>query len=146
MKNVQKNDRILYVAAAFLLLSILLMIIIIPGVLHDTKPGASPERAVTGISLALMIRLLIFVAYLRIIWQNRRTTRKKKGEYAAIGMLLIFFGLIYMDGAFAFFDHKNIFYVSILMFGSTLCDLVAGILTLIAFFRKPKNAAYGAQP
>ena len=139
MKKNQRNERILVNAAAFLLLSIILMIVIIPGVLNDTTPRANPIGAVSGISIALIIRLVIFLGYVRIIRQNRRAIRKKKGEYLAIGILLIVFGLIYLDGAFAFLSHDDILYVSILMFTSTLCDLVAGILTIIAFFLKPQK-------
>jgi len=139
MNQNQRNERILLIAAAFLLLSMLLMGAIIPGVLHDPKPGANPTGAITGISLAIIIRLIIFLAYIRIIRQNRRTIRKKKGEYLAIGILLIIFGLIYLDGAFAFLTHEDIPYVSVLMFSSTFCDLVASSLTIIAFFKKQKR-------
>lgn len=135
----KRNERILFIAAAFLLLSIIMMIIIIPGVLNDTTPRANPIGAVTGISIALIIRLVIFLCYVIIIRRNRRVIRKNKGVYQAIGILLIVFGLIYMDGAFAFLSHDDILYVSILMFTSTLCDLVAGIMTIIVSFLKPLN-------
>lgn len=139
MKKNQRNERILVNAAAFLLLSIILMITIIPGILTDTYHAANVKGAAIAISIALIIHLVIFLGYVRIIRQNRRNIRKKKGEYLAIGILLIVFGLIYMDGAFAFLDHKNILYVSILMFTSTLCNLVAGILTIITYFLKPQK-------
>lgn len=136
MKKLQRDERILFIAAGILLLSIISMIVIIPGVLNDTKPRANPIGAVAGISIALIIRLVIFLGYVRIIRQN---IRKEKGEYLAIGIPLIVFGLIYLDGAFAFLSHDDMLYVSILMFTSTLCDLVAGILTIIAFFLKPQK-------
>lgn len=140
MKKRQRNERMLFFAAGALLLSILLMITIIPGILNDTSPNSNPKSAVIGILIAILIHLIIFIGYIIIIRQNRRTTiRKKKGEYLGIGILLLFFGLIYMDGAFAFLSHDDILYVSILMFTSTLCDLVAGILTIIAFFLKPQK-------
>ena len=116
------------------------MIVIIPGILNDTSSGANPGGAATAISIALIIRLGFFIGYVRIIRQNRQHIRKKKGEYLAIGIFLIVFGLIYLDGAFAFLSHDDILYVSILMFISTFCDLVAGILTIIAFFLKPQKA------
>ena len=125
--------------AGILLLSILLMIIIIPGILNDTYHAAYAKGAAFGILLAIIIHLLIFVGYIIIIKKNRRDSKKRKPGYIVIGILLIFFGLIYMDGAFAFLNHENILYVSILMFTSTLCNLVAGILTIIAFFLKPQK-------
>lgn len=140
MKILPRNDRIIFIAAGILLLSIILMITIIPGILTDTYHAANAKRAVGGILFGIIIHLFFFLVYVRIIRQNRRTIRKKKGEYVGIGILLIGIGLMYSDGAFAFLDHKNILYVSILMFTSTLCDLVAGILIIIAFFLKPQKA------
>lgn len=138
MNKPQRIEKILKIAAGILLLSIVLMLIIIPGVLADSEPGANPSRAVMGISLAIIFRLLFFFGYLKII-RDAKQSLKRKIEYIVIGILLLVFGLIYMDGAFAFLDHKNIFYVSILMFGSVLCDLVAGTMTVIVYFLKPKK-------
>ena len=121
------------------MLSIILMIVIIPGVLNDSSPNANPKRAVGGIQFFIIIHLFFFLVYVRIIWQNRRTIRKSKEEYVGIGILLIVLGLINLSGASAFLSHDDILYVSILMFTSTLCDLVAGILTIIAFFLKPQK-------
>ena len=115
------------------------MIVIIPGILNDTYHNAYAKGAVLGVSLAIIIRLIIFSGYIKIIRDNRRSGKKSKGAYIAIGILLIVFGLIYMDGAFAFLDHKNILYVSILMFMSILCEFVASILTFVVLFLKPKK-------
>jgi hypothetical protein len=138
MNKPQRIEKILKMAACILLLSILLMLIIIPGVFTDSKPGANPTGAVMGISLAIIFRLLLFFGYLKVI-KDAKQSLKRKIEYLVIGILLFVFGLIYMDGAFAFLNHKNIFYVSILMFGSVLCDLVAGSMTVIVYFLKPKK-------
>jgi hypothetical protein len=134
MKILPRNDRIIFIAAGILLLSIILMVVIILVVLNDTKP-----REVGGIKFFIIIHLFFFLVYVRIIWQNRRTIRKSKEEYVGIGILLIVLGLINLSGAFAFLTHDDILYVSILMFTSTLCDLVTGILTIIAFFLKPQK-------
>ena len=132
------NDKILRYAAGTLVLSIILMIIIIPGILIDTTTGANPSGAVTGVSLAIFLRMLLFFGYLKVFKDARQSQNKRKVEYLVIGILLLVFGLIYMDGAFAFLDHKNIFYVSVLMFGSVLCDVVAGTMTIIVYFLTPK--------
>jgi len=139
MKNLQKNERILIIAAGFLLLSIILMIVVIPGIVNDTYSKASPRGAVIGISLAILVRLIIFLGYIKIIRDTRRSSKKRKPGYLVLGILLIFFGTIYIDGAFAFLHHENILYVSFLMFTSVLCDYVASILTITVFFLKPQK-------
>ena len=139
MKKLQRNTRLLVIAAGILLISIILMTAIIPGILTDTKPEANPTGAAIGILLAIAIHLILFMGYIKIIKDTKRSKKKRRPEYLAIGILLIFFGVIYMDGALAFLNHENIFYVSILMFTSALCDFVAAILTVIVFFLKPNQ-------
>ena len=139
MKKIQRKERILIIAAGMLLLSILLMIIIIPGVYTRTLPNENNLGAVIGISLAIIIRLLIIIWYILIIKKIRSDGEKSKTGYIVIGILLIIFGLIYSDGAFAFLDNKNILYVSYLMFTSVFCDLIASILTFIAIFLKSQK-------
>jgi len=139
MKKLHSNERILIIAAGILLLSILLMIIVIPGVYTRTLPNANNLVAVIGISLAIIFRLLILIWYITIIKKIRRNEEIRKTGYILIGILLIIFGLIYSDGAFAFLDNKDILYVSYLMFTSVFCDLIASILTFIAIFLKPQK-------
>ena len=139
MEKLQRDERILIIAAGMLLLSILLMIIVIPGVYTRTLPNENNLGAVIGISLAIIIRLLIIIWYISIIKKNRRDGEKRKTGYLVIGILLIIFGLIYSDGAFAFLDNKNILYVSYLMFTSVFCDLIASILTFIVIFLKSQK-------
>ena len=139
MKKLHRNERILIIAAGMLLLSILLMIIVIPGVYTRTLPNANNLGAVIGISLAIIFRLLILIWYISIIKKIRRDGEKRKAGYISIGILLIIFGLIYSDGAFAFSNNENILYVSYLMFTSVFCDLIASILTFIAIFLKSQK-------
>ena len=61
-------------------------------------------------------------------------SKKRKTAYVVIGILLIVFGLIYMDGAIAYLNNKDILYVSYLMFTSVFCDFTAAILTFTAAF------------
>lgn len=132
MKKLRKNERISFIAAGILLLSIILMIIIIPGILNDVS-HPNPELAVNkGIKPAIIIHLLIFISYVVIIGLNRRDGKKRKAGYIIIGILLILFGLIYVNGAIAFSNNENILYVSYLMFTSVLCDIIASILIFIA--------------
>lgn len=139
MKKLQRKKRISYLAAGILLLSIILMIIIIPGILNDTYHRANAKGAAMAILMAITIHLLIFIWYIILIKRDKPDSKKRKAGYIVIGILLIFFGLIYMDGAFAFTDHKNILYVSFFMFTSTFCDLVASILIFTTYFLKPQK-------
>ena len=139
MRKLQGQERILIIAAGMLLLSILLMIIVMPGVYTKTLPNENNLGAVIGVSLAIIFRLLIIIWYISIIKKIRRDGEKRKTVYIVIGILLIIFGLIYSDGAFAFLDNKNILYVSYLMFTSVFCDLIASVLTFIAVFLKSQK-------
>ena len=139
MKKPQRNERILIIAAGILLLSILLMIAVIPGIYTRSLPEAYNPGAVIGISLAIIVRLLLLICYLLIIKKIRRDGKKRKTGYIVIGILLVIFGLIYSDGAFAFLNNKNIPYVSFLMFTSVFCDLTASILTFTAIFIKSQK-------
>ena len=139
MKKIQSKERILIIATGMLLLSVLLMIIIIPGVYTKTLPNENNLGAIIGISLAIIIRIVIIIWYMLKIKKIRSDSEKRKTGYIVIGILLIIFGLIYSDGAFAFLDNKNILYVSYLMFTSVFCDLIASILTFIAIFLKSQK-------
>ena len=139
MKKLHRNEWILFIASGILLLSIILMITVIPGILNDTSPNANPKTAALAVSAAIIIRLIIFILYLKFIRDNRRNSKNRKGEYLGIGFFLGLLGLIYMDGAIAFLSHQNMLFVSILMFSSTVCDLVASTMIVILFFLKPQK-------
>ena len=55
MKKLHGNERIQFIAVGILLLSILLMIIILPGIIYDSTPQANPKGAAIGILLAILI-------------------------------------------------------------------------------------------
>jgi len=139
MKNPQGKVSVLTIAAGMLSLSIFLLTIIIPGVYYKSLPNENNLGAVIGISLVIIFRLLIIIWYISIIKKNRHDGEKRKTAYILIGILLIIFGLISLDGAFAFLDTKNLLYVSYLMFTSVFCDLIATTLTFIAIFLKSKK-------
>ncbi|ARV05258.1 hypothetical protein BTO04_00475 [Polaribacter sp. SA4-10] len=139
MKKIQRKERFLIIATRILLLSILLMIIVIPGVYAKTLSNENNLGAVIGISLAIIIRVVIIIWYKLIIKKIRSDGEKRKTGYIVIGILLIIFGLIYLDGAFAFLDNKDILYVSYLMFTSVFCDFIATTLTFIALFLKSQK-------
>jgi len=139
MKRSQRKERILIIATGMLLLSILLMLIIIPGVFTRSLPNENNLGAVIGISVLIIIRLLIIIWYISLIKKIRREGETRKTAYIVIGILLIIFGLISLDGAFAFLDDNNLLYVSYLLFTSVFCDLIATVLTFIAIFLKSQK-------
>lgn len=136
MKITQRKESLLMTAVVMLLLSILLMIIIIPGVYTKTLPNEYNSGAVIGISLAILVRLLLIIWYTLKIKKIKSATEKRKTGYIVIGILIILFAVMYLDGAIAFLDNKSILYVSYLMFTSIFCDLIASILTFVALFTK----------
>lgn len=139
MKTLQKHERLLIIAAGILLLSILLMIIISPAIYTKTLLNTNNTGALIGMSLAVLIRLPLFVGYLLILRRIRRYGDRRTGSYYVIGGFLILFALIYTDGAVAFWDNKDVIYISILMFASVFLELAAAVITFIAAYFRPKK-------
>lgn len=139
MKPLQKHERLLMIAAGILLLSILLMIIISPAIYTKTLLNTNNTGALIGMSLAVLIRLPLFVGYLLILRRIRRYGDRRTGSYYVIGGFLILFALIYIDGAVAFWDNKDVIYISILMFASVFLELAAAVITFIAAYFRPKK-------
>ncbi|WP_321371388.1 hypothetical protein [uncultured Draconibacterium sp.] len=139
MKTLQKHERLLIIAAGILLLSILLMIIISPAIYTKTLLNTNNIGALIGMSLAVLIRLPLFVGYLLIVRRIRRYGDRRTGSYYVIGGFLILFALIYTDGAVAFWDNKDVIYISILMFASVFLELAAAVITFIAAYFRPKK-------
>ena len=67
---------------------------------------------------------------------NRRDGKNRKTGYIVMGILLIIFGLLYSDGAFAYSNNENILYVSVLMFISVFCDLATAVLIFVGISLK----------
>ncbi|WP_163322127.1 hypothetical protein [Draconibacterium mangrovi] len=139
MKTKQRHIRLLMIAAGMLIFSILFLLIVTPGAYSKTLPGSANTGALTGISLAIGLRLALLVGYLLIIKRSIHNDNIRIGNYILIGVLLLILGLIDTDSAFAFLDNRNVLYISILMFTSIFCDLTAAILTFIAASIKPAN-------
>ncbi|MFC2124699.1 hypothetical protein ACFLU5_07790 [Bacteroidota bacterium] len=131
MNKVEIQRRILITVSGLVLLSTILMIVIISIAVQDIAIPAS-------IGLFVMIILHLFVSYrfMTAIRANKRGRPVDKGFYIVLGILLLFFGFVTMDGAFAFLD--KILFVSILMFVSVFCDFVAALVTFGAMLLKTK--------
>ena len=137
MNQIEIQRKILITVAGLVLMSIVLMIITIPSILKDTSAGARPESAATGTVIMMILHMVVLFGFWKSIRANKRVRSADKGLNIGLGILLILFGLVIMDGAFAFFDH--IFYVSVLLFIIVSCDFVAAIITFAGLFLKPKN-------
>jgi hypothetical protein len=136
MNKVDVHRRILITVAGMVLLSALLLIVILPGVIQDTSPGANPKIAVIAIFVIMILHLVILYGFLSAIRANKRGRPADKGLNIGLGILLLIFGLVIMDGAFAYLDH--LLFVSVLMFVSVFCDFVAALITFGTLFLKPK--------
>ena len=80
MKIIQTKERVLIIAAGMLLLSMLLMIIVVPGVYTKTLPNENNLGAVIGISLAIIMRLLLIIWYTFKLKKIRNNTEKRKNR------------------------------------------------------------------
>ena len=136
MNKMEVQRRILITVAGLVLLSVLVMISTLPGIIQDTSPGANPKVAAIATFVGMILHLVILYGYIAAIRANKRGRPADKGLNIGLGILLLLFGLIIMDGAFAFLDH--VLFVSILMFVVVFCDFVAALATFGAMFLKPK--------
>jgi hypothetical protein len=139
MNKVAVQGKTLIIVAGIVLVSIVLMIPTILGVLQDTSPGAAPKNAAVAILVAMIFHLLVLFGFLVVIRLNKQSGKLRKGVCIFLGIVLLLLGLIFSDGAFSFLGHKNMLFVSILMFISVFCDIIAAIITFLAMFLKPKN-------
>jgi hypothetical protein len=85
MKKIQKKERILIIATGMLLLSVLLMIIIIPGVYTKTLPNENNLGAIIGISLAIIIRIVIIIWYMLKLKKLGVMAKKEKQDTSSSG-------------------------------------------------------------
>jgi hypothetical protein len=138
MNKAKVQRRIMITAAGLVLLSIVLMVITLPRILHDTSAGANPESAAKAVVIVMVLHVLAIVGFLSILRVNKRDGKINKAGCIVLGVALLLLGFVVMDGASAFLD--RILFVSILLFISAFCDIVAALITFIALFLKPKKS------
>jgi hypothetical protein len=132
MVNETVLHRILYVGTGLVIVvTLILAFIVIPSVRMDTSPQATPEDAVLGILVVIIIHLLIVAALVWTILQ--RGGRIKKGPLVALGVLLLLLSLMVLDGASAYLDHPDpiMHKVPISMFICTGCNFIASVLAFL---------------
>ena len=133
-------NRMLYVGIGLITtVAAILAIVVIPYVISDKSPSATPENAVPAISVIVIVHLLIIVALIWTIKVNKRSGEIKKELLVIAGLTLIVLSLLILDGAFAYIDNPSMFVAGISMFICVGCDFIAGLLTLIArYFRRTR--------
>ena len=140
MNNNAILRRTLYAGTGFVIIvTLILVFIVIPSVIKDTSPQAEPEKAVPGILFVIIIHLVIVAAMARTILVNERGGRIDKGLLIGLGVLLLFFSLMVLDGASAYSGHTDPIMkrVTISMYIGASCNAVASVLTfLIAWYSK----------
>ena len=130
--------RMLYLSLGLIfIVALILAIVVIPQVMSDKSPSASPENAVPAISVIAIVHLLIVFALIWTIKVNNRSGRINKELLVATGVIPMVAGLLILDGAFAYLDNPYTHWTGIWMFICVGCDFVAGLLALIArYFRR----------
>ena len=138
MDKFEKQRKIFTINAVLLLVSVLALIASIPAILQDIYPGSLPKQAAIATSAGAVIHLLIFLAFLYGIRLIRRKRRINREINLAAAIILLIFGFIIMDGAFASVGHALL--VSIGFFVCVFCDFAAIIVSVAAlFYLKPKK-------
>ena len=140
MKKTQRNERILFIAAGFLLFSIVLMIFTIPGLFIDRSPMVNPQDAIIGSLAVIIIHLLVFILFIKFIRDNRRNSKNRKGEYIGIGIILTLIGLFMLYAATTFLPLEDIVFAAVVMFTNTFCDFAASTMIILLFFLNPQKA------
>jgi hypothetical protein len=126
--------RILYVGTGLVIVvTLILAFMVIPSIRIDTSPQATPENAIHGIWVGIIIHLLIVVALGWTIIVNLRGGRIKKGLLVALGVVLLLLSLVILDGATAYLVHPDpiMYRVAILMFICTGCNFIASVLAFL---------------
>ncbi len=124
-------NRMLYVLIGLITaVAVILAILIIP-------PSTIPGSYIHHIWIKVIVHLLIIIALIWTIKVSKRGDDRKELQILA-GVALIVLGIIFTDHAFAFHGRpEQPPGVSIWMFICAGCDIVVGLLILIArYFRR----------
>ena len=125
--------RMLYVGIGLITaVAVILSILVIP-------PSTIPQAHITPIWIQVIVHLLIIIALIWTIKVNKRGDDRKELQIIA-GVMLITLGLVLSDYAFAYHGRpEQPPGVSFWMFICVGCDIVVGLLILIArYFRRTR--------
>lgn len=138
MDKFEKQSKIFTADAVLMLLAVLSLAAVVPRLLQESATDSIPMAAVIATSIAVGIRLLIFLAFLYGIRLSKRKRHINKEINIAAGIVIFILGFLLMDGATAYSD--SLPYVSIGMFVCVFCDFVVVVISVAALFiLKPKK-------
>lgn len=133
-------QRILYTGTILVLLvPIISTVIVIPSIILDKTPGASPGSAIFGTTVILVLHLPILIALRAAIIATKRGSRLKNFVFVTSGIGLIFLGLMISDGAVAYARHVEMYLASISLFVCVGCDFSAAVIAFAARRLQPKT-------
>lgn len=127
-----KAKRVMLLIGAGIIFVIVLIVSlwVIPRVATDTSPIASPEDAVSSFWTFTITNVLFGLAMLGATFLARSGVSIALLVFAGLGVLL--FGLLLLDGAFAFANHgPNMQAVTVVLFACVGGDWLAGILAFV---------------
>ena len=122
------NKRLLAGSTLVIAVAVLLIIIAIPEVITDTSPHALQEKAVPTLRVFAFLHLLAASFLIWMIAVDRRGGRMNMSLLLIVGILLIVFSLMLMDGVYAYQDHPNLQKTTITMLACVIFDFVGGLL------------------
>ena len=119
--------RMLYVGIGLITaVAVILVILIIPS-------STIPQTHITPIWTKVIVHLLVIIALLWTILVSNRGVDRKELQIIA-GVILIVIGLLILTGSFAYPDSPYQSNVGFWMYICGGCDIVVGLLILIARF------------
>lgn len=132
--------RILRIGAGLVLLMVIIStVVVIPCIALDKTPGATPERAIFGTTVVIILHLPFLLAFWAAIVAYKHGSRLKNIVYIASGIGLLVVGLMILDGAVAYSGHIETYFISTLMFICIGCDFSAAVMVFTARRLQPKK-------
>ena len=138
MDTFEKQRKIFTADAVLMLLAAVSLAVVIPRLFQEASTDSILKAGAIATTVAMGLRLLILLAFLYGIRLSKRRRHINKEINLAAGIVLLIFGFMVMDGAFAYLD--NLPFVSIGMFVCAFCDLALVLISVAALFLlKPKK-------
>jgi hypothetical protein len=139
--NRKARERLLYIATGLVILVILALIIrVIPHILNDTTPEATPEKAVPAFWVLISHTPDLLAVLIWKILVSRRGGRLRKIGLIIPGIILILMSMFMIDAAGAYLERQpDMFSVAIILFISAICDMISGIIAIMLPTRIPDD-------